>query len=252
LFARADDGTVSQLTPAGAGAATGTSNLTFEVNDDAVAGSDEDPCLILAGGDGGAEVVESFLCQDSSADELYLWTALSTVAAGDGDRTTDLTIGPQTAFDAVGNDADALLSWRGHKAAEAVTDFKEIMATLDASADSFEITGNQPPASSPARQGTDIFITSPIGSPPLGAAQGGRSGNIRIFGNFGAPGTATGQGGDGANIEIIGGEGGFDSGAGIGASGTVWVEAGVDGDGFGGTLNLGTGTASLRYRQCAA
>lgn len=51
--------------------AGGTDNLTFTINQDAVAGTDEDPALILAGGDGGTSVINSQFIQDSSADQVH-------------------------------------------------------------------------------------------------------------------------------------------------------------------------------------
>jgi filamentous hemagglutinin len=140
------------LTSGGAGAAptwttgsggteSGTTNLTYTINDDGTAGSNEDPCLILEGGDGGSELINSFLCQDSSADTLYLYTQLSTVADTGSDRSTDLTIGPSGDFNATGNDADAILRFRGHQATDAVGVATTASIQMDASADDLIITG---------------------------------------------------------------------------------------------------------------
>ena len=121
--------------PLGAGGAiSGTDSLTFTINQDAVAGSDEDACLALFGGDGGTELIESRLCQDSSTDRMYLWTTQSMTADTDSDRTSHLTLGPEGAFNATGNDADAILELRGHRPGEAVGVFKTATLTLDASA----------------------------------------------------------------------------------------------------------------------
>lgn len=122
------------------GAVSGTDNIEFKVNQDAAAGTDEDPYLTLAGGDGGTEIVETILRQDSTADKAYLFQHLSTVADNKADRSSELVIGPIGEANATGNDLDATLRFRAHFATDVTTTFKEATAVLDASASDWVFT----------------------------------------------------------------------------------------------------------------
>jgi hypothetical protein len=70
LRARTTDGTVNLLDVGVS--TTGTTNLSWTVNDNATAGSDEDPHLVLLGGDGVAapndDLVRTVVTQDSTAE----------------------------------------------------------------------------------------------------------------------------------------------------------------------------------------
>jgi len=73
----------------GASISTSTTGLTFTINSDALAAANEDPGLILMGGDGGAELMISRFVQDSSADVLSYSLQLS----GGAYRTPNIAIG---------------------------------------------------------------------------------------------------------------------------------------------------------------
>lgn len=72
LRARTTDGTVNLLDVGGA--TTGTDNLSWTINQDAAAASDEDPHLVLLGGDGVAapndDLVRFTITQDSTAESV--------------------------------------------------------------------------------------------------------------------------------------------------------------------------------------
>jgi hypothetical protein len=74
LRARTTDGTVNLLDVGGA--VTGTTNLSWTINEDAAAASNEDPHLVLLGGDGVAapnnDLVRFVITQDSSAETVTL------------------------------------------------------------------------------------------------------------------------------------------------------------------------------------
>lgn len=138
------------LTSGGAGASptwadqsagTNTNSLEFQINADATAGVNEDPCVLLTGGDGGTELMETRLCQDSDADIAYLWTTEDDTDATDSDRSTTLTLGPIGDFSATTIDADATLNFRGHQNGDAVGTFTTASIQMDASADDLIITG---------------------------------------------------------------------------------------------------------------
>lgn len=74
---------------AGGGGTGGTDSLTFTVNQDGAAATDEDPALILEGGDGGAELIQSRFQQDSSADLVFFETRIPAGAW----KTSNLHIG---------------------------------------------------------------------------------------------------------------------------------------------------------------
>lgn len=67
------------------------SALALTINANAAAGTNEDPSLILLGGDGGTEIVKSTIKQDSSADLLYI--ELDGGAAGTTRKSPTLVVG---------------------------------------------------------------------------------------------------------------------------------------------------------------
>jgi len=73
------------------GAITGTTNIDFTVNQDAVAGIDEDPCLVFKGGD-GTSLLEGYLCMitDSVAGDRFEFKMFE----GGAHNTRDLHLGP--------------------------------------------------------------------------------------------------------------------------------------------------------------
>lgn len=73
------------------GAVTGTTNIDFTINQDATAGVDEDPCLILKGGD-GTSLLEGYLCliTDSVAGDRFEFKMFE----GGAHNTRDLHLGP--------------------------------------------------------------------------------------------------------------------------------------------------------------
>lgn len=94
LRARTTAGTINLLSSAGA--LTGTSNLSWTINDDAAAASDEDPFLRLLGGDGVSapnnDIIRTTLTQDSSAETLTLATSRSRNGGAYTARPTQLTL----------------------------------------------------------------------------------------------------------------------------------------------------------------
>lgn len=121
------------------GAVPGTNALSYQINQDAVAGTDEDPYLIVTGGD-GVEVVSTILRQDSSLDRVFLFSQLNSLADGVADRTTNITVGPHTSVNATTDDIDSTVTWRGHFATDAISTFKEATSKLDASASDWVFT----------------------------------------------------------------------------------------------------------------
>lgn len=65
--------------------------LSIIINADAVAGTNEDPSLVLKGGDGGSEIAVATLKQDSSADLLYYTQGGG--AAGTTRKTPNFNVG---------------------------------------------------------------------------------------------------------------------------------------------------------------
>lgn len=61
---------------------TGTDAASWTVNEDAVQGTDEDPALVLLGGDGGTDLVRTTLRQDSSGDLAFVTVERNTGGAG--------------------------------------------------------------------------------------------------------------------------------------------------------------------------
>jgi len=88
---------------------TGTSSLSFTVNSDATAGVNEDPSLVLTGGDGG-EVVDTNIVQDSSADVVYV-----THDVGGTRRATHFALGLPSSVE----DLDPILYFNGGSGAAA-------------------------------------------------------------------------------------------------------------------------------------
>lgn len=64
---------------------------SLTINDNAAAGTNEDPALILKGGDGGSEIIRSDIKQDSSADLLYI--QMGGGAAGATRKSPTLVLG---------------------------------------------------------------------------------------------------------------------------------------------------------------
>jgi hypothetical protein len=100
LFYNSDGGVVqitSGGTVAGGASASGTTALTFTINSDASASVDEDPALILLGGDGIAapnnDIVRSRFIQDSSAEVTYFRQERNRNGAGFSTINTVLGIG---------------------------------------------------------------------------------------------------------------------------------------------------------------
>jgi hypothetical protein len=116
----------------------GTDSTTFTVNQDGAAGTDQDPALILEGGDGGTELISTLLWQDSSADKVYLWS--STTVTGTFDRSPDFTVGAFGDATATTIEADPALRFKGHTNGDAVGTFKTASIVLDSSAGDLRIT----------------------------------------------------------------------------------------------------------------
>lgn len=187
LFARDSGGTITQLTPIGAGL-SGTTNLVFTVNSDGAIGSNEDPYLTLLGGD-GVELVATIFRADSSADQAFIFQQLSSVADDTADRSSTLFIGPMAAFSATGIDADATLTLRGHLSGNGVSVFKDASIAIDASVNTLIFTT---PSSGSYKFATgDIEINGTI-TIPAGTAAITVGGSARSLTLTGHQATSTG------------------------------------------------------------
>jgi len=90
LTASSVQAALEELNTSGGGA-TGTTNIDFTINNDAVAGVDEDPCLILKGGD-GTSLLEGYLCliTDAVSGDRFEFKMFE----GGAQNTRDLHLGP--------------------------------------------------------------------------------------------------------------------------------------------------------------
>lgn len=112
------------------GAASGTTNLDFTINEDAVAGTDEDPCLIFKGGD-GTSLLEGYLCMitDSVSGDRFEFKMFE----GGAQNTRDLHLGPLGDT----SDVDACLTLNSGDGTSA----SSASICLDGSQDRVEYTG---------------------------------------------------------------------------------------------------------------
>ena len=117
---------------------TGTTALSYTVNNAAAAAPDADPALCLLGGD-GAEIVRTCLRQDSSGNGINVHSALAGLADGVSDRTSSWTIGP-TVASAAAAEASLLLAYQ--TAAGAIV--SQIALTTASSADMLSVVGHRP------------------------------------------------------------------------------------------------------------
>ena len=157
--------------PGGVEPDTGTDNLTWTINQDGTAGSNQDPICILEGGDGGTELISTYLLQDSSADTVYLWTASGSGDADTSDRSFALTLGPLTDFSATTIEADVSLRLRGHTNGDAVGTFRQLDLVWDSSARNLTI-GNATAAALEVNIGGEGSTTSRVTTLGIHAGDG--------------------------------------------------------------------------------
>jgi len=111
------------------GATSGTTNISYTINTDATAGSDENPCLIAKGGDGTA-LIEGYMCLITDSVVGDRWQLQ--IYQGGVRQTTDLHLGPS----GLTEDIDAILTFNAGTGG--ATNTAEIK--LDGTTDMLEFT----------------------------------------------------------------------------------------------------------------
>lgn len=137
-------------------------NANAIINQDAVAGTINNPFLALYDGDGGTELVYSFLQTNRGASydgTVQVYSALSSATANRSDRTTMLIVGggvDGSPFNATGNDVDAVVWLQGHEATRPIDAIWAGGLILDASA--HELLLDAPTEGGIGGAGTDGYL----------------------------------------------------------------------------------------------
>jgi hypothetical protein len=251
-FLQDSTGAVIQVTSGGAvnvGSATGTDNISWDINQDGSTGVDDDPFCIWTGGDGAAELLQTTLLQDSSADIMYLNTALAADAPGDSDRDTELVLGPSVGADATGSAINSRIVLRKHGTGRPVGEFLDAFVGYKSGNNAFQVHPEQTIGPNTAT-GVTVVVEGGQGVAGVGAAAGGVGGGAQFLGGFGGHGTATGAGGAGANTIISSGDSGDDNGAGSNGAGNLVLNTGLDSaSGLGADIELGFQAANIFIGQ---
>lgn len=244
-FVQDSSGNVVQITSGGnVNVGGGTDNISWDVNQDGVAGSDEDPFFIWTGGDGAAELIQTTLLQDSTADIMYLNTALAVDSPGDSDRDTELVLGPSTGAAASGDAINSRLVLRKHVAGDVVGLFFDTFVGYKSGNSAFQVHPEDSTAI--ADGGVSINIEGGYGAVAQGATPGAAGGSGFFLAGKGGNAIAGLAPGDGANCIVSSGDAGDFVDTGGGDSGDTIVNVGnPTGNGTAGNIELGFQAANI-------
>lgn len=259
-----NNGTATQLTSNGAvnvGAATGTTNLTWSVNSDAIAATAEDAEVYISSGSGN-DLYRGSVKQIGTGtyeNNLALFTRIN-----GGVTNTKVLVGEPTASGAsrtanlslVGTTAGAAIRTAEFTYSPGSTEGPTVLVlggnattlrvpsgftfTSLGSSANHDITGTAPVAAVSGLPGDNVRLISATGGEATGGV-GGFGGNVSMLAGSGGIGTTVG--GSGGDVAITAGVGG--TGPTGGAGGNVSINAGLNPvSSAEGILSLGTTSAA--------